>query len=76
MSEDGLYSVAGVAAKIGVTPGFVRNWVTTGLLPTAVKGGTIKGNWFRLDEALVQKLLEAKNKRITPNKIFDKSHKQ
>ena len=73
--EDGLYSVIGVADKIGVTPGLVRNWVSTGLLPVASKEGKMKGNWFKLDDGLIQKLLDAKNRRLAPNKRLEINQK-
>ena len=63
--DDGLYSVRGVAEKLGVKPALVNNWAVTGLLPVAEGGGsgTTRSRWFRLDDELVEKLQAAKKER-------------
>ena len=62
--SDGLYSVHGVAETLGVRPALVINWANTGLLPTADGGGTTRARWFRLDEAIIELLKVAKEKRL------------
>lgn len=63
MRADGLYSLRGIAEKLGVKPALVSNWASTGILPVAEGGETTKARWFKLDDALIQKLITAKEKR-------------
>jgi DNA invertase Pin-like site-specific DNA recombinase len=57
--EDGLYSVHGVARRLGVTPGQVRNWVTKGHLePADGGGGPGSPLWFELDAKTTKALAE------------------
>lgn len=63
--EDGLYSVRGVAEKLQVKPALVLNWANTGLLPVVAGGKSTKALWFRLDEEIIKKLLDAKLKRYS-----------
>jgi len=63
MRADGLYSLRGIAEKLGVKPALVSNWASTGMLPVAEGGETTKARWFKLDDALIQKLIAAKEKR-------------
>jgi len=63
--EDGLYSVHGVAEKIGVTPALVINWASTGVLPVQDDGGgKTRARWFKLDDEITAKLKVAKAKRF------------
>jgi hypothetical protein len=53
--DNGLLSVRGVAARLGVSIGAVRHWVEDGLLaPT--EGGRGRPLWFALDEATLRRL--------------------
>lgn len=66
---DGLYSVRGVAEKLDVKPALVLTWANTGLLPVVAGGGTTKARWFRLDEAIIERLRIAKAKRYAMSGI-------
>ena len=57
---DGMYSVYGVAAVLGVRPGLVRCWIRHGWLQAVEGSGTGHAQWFRLDEETVCRLKEAK----------------
>jgi hypothetical protein len=63
--EDGLYSVHGVAARLGVKPGTVRYWIRNGWLKAVEGKGTGHSQWFRLDEEDLRGLQEAKRRRDT-----------
>jgi hypothetical protein len=57
--SDGLYSVMGVARRLGVTPGQVRNWVAKGHLKAADGGGGPGSPlWFKLDGESLKALTE------------------
>jgi DNA invertase Pin-like site-specific DNA recombinase len=55
--EDGLYSMHGVSARLGIAEGTVRDWYKKGLLE-AVEGGRGQGDarWFRIDEATLERI--------------------
>lgn len=72
--EDGLYSVRGVAEKLGVKPSLVHNWASTGLLPVIEGGGTTKPRWFRLDELTFEKLLAAKKARYEISRMSEEQN--
>lgn len=56
--DDGLYSVYGVADKVGATPSQVRFWTTRGSITPAEGGGHGRPLWFELDDKVVKKLKE------------------
>lgn len=60
--EDGLWSVRGVAAEVGVKPSLVRYWTRTGVLEPAEVGGPGRPHWFLMDRATLERLLEAKRR--------------
>ena len=62
--EDGLYSLRGVAARLGVAPGVVYGWRRDGLLEPAAGGGIGHDLWFRLDAATVKALKADKNHHL------------
>lgn len=68
---DGLYSVRGVAERLGVKPALVANWANTGLLAVAEGGKTTKARWFHLDDTTIEKLLKAKDKKQNISKNID-----
>jgi DNA invertase Pin-like site-specific DNA recombinase len=53
---DGMLSVHGVAARIGVAPSMVRMWRTQGLITAVEGGGTGKDLWFELTPEVEQEL--------------------
>jgi DNA invertase Pin-like site-specific DNA recombinase len=53
---DGLVSVRGIAAHLGVTPAVVRHWVAAGLLEPVIPGGPGRPAWYRLDAATRKRL--------------------
>lgn len=59
---DGLCSVQAVALKLGVRPSLVRQWARTGVLEPAIVGGPGRPHWFRIDPAILERLLEAKRR--------------
>lgn len=62
---DGLYSVHGVAARMGVTDHIVRYWIEKGWLEGA-EGGSGRAWWFRLDRATLGRLRAAKARGYGP----------
>jgi hypothetical protein len=56
---DGLYSVRGVAARLGVTIAAARSWVRRGRLRSRVGGGAGRARWFELDRGTVLRLRAA-----------------
>jgi DNA invertase Pin-like site-specific DNA recombinase len=54
--SDGLYSIRGVAAELGVTVAAVQSWVNRGRLRSRVGGGAGRARWFKLDQATVLRL--------------------
>jgi len=57
---DGMYSLQGVSAHLGVVPAVVRQWLRIGLLEAAEGGGTGRTMWFVLDRATLARLQAAK----------------
>jgi hypothetical protein len=60
---DGLYSIHGVAAVYGVSPGIVHYWARKGWLPIAEPGRHGCSHWIRLDEATVGQVERATGRR-------------
>jgi DNA invertase Pin-like site-specific DNA recombinase len=60
---DGLYSVRGVAARMGVTEGIVCRWIQMGWLVPVVRG---RPRWFKLDDATLERLHAAKARGYGP----------
>lgn len=70
---DGLYSVRGVAAVLGVTKGVVRFWIEKGKLQGVDGGGYGHPWWFKLDRATIKRL---KSKRLKGPRAQDgKQHR-
>jgi len=70
--SDGLYSVHGIAARFGVTPGRVRDWVRVGLLQVTEGGGKPRhAMWFKLDQATEQRLEQEAAKLSAQNRGVD-----
>jgi hypothetical protein len=63
---DGLYSVHGVAALLGVTEHIVRYWVQKAWLKVAERGHH-RELWFRLDRATLRRLKTAKTHGYGPS---------
>jgi DNA invertase Pin-like site-specific DNA recombinase len=69
---DGLFSLRGVATKLGVSRWAVRYWIAEGLL-TAVEGGRGRECWFLLDAPTLERLkpaiakTTARMSRLTPS---------
>jgi DNA invertase Pin-like site-specific DNA recombinase len=57
--SDGLYSIRGVAARLGVTVATARSWVQRGRLRSRVGGGAGRARWFELDRGTVLRLRSA-----------------
>ena len=57
--SDGLFSLRGVAKRLGVDPKTVRRWVKAGLLKPAAGGGRGCPLWFDLDAATARRLKSA-----------------
>jgi DNA invertase Pin-like site-specific DNA recombinase len=53
---DGLYSVHGVAATLGVTEAVVHSWIEQGKLQGVEGGGQGRPWWFKLDRATLKRL--------------------
>jgi DNA invertase Pin-like site-specific DNA recombinase len=53
---DGLYSMHGVAALLGVTQPVVRSWVEKGWLRGVEGGSSGSPRWFRLDRSTLKRL--------------------
>ena len=53
---DGLYSIRGVAARLGVTVAAARSWAQRGQLCSRVGGGTGRARWFELDRGTLLRL--------------------
>jgi hypothetical protein len=54
--SDGLYSIRGVAAELGVSVAAVQSWVKRGRLRSCAGGGSGRAHWFELDQATVLRL--------------------
>jgi len=53
--RDGMYSIHGVAERLGVSESVVRGWVARGEIQAASGGGQGRPRWFSLDaEALAR----------------------
>jgi hypothetical protein len=70
---DGLLSVRGVAAKLGVSQYAVRHWIEKGLL-TPAEGGGVRARWFVLDAATVERLKPALAKTTPRTSRLGSSH--
>ncbi|WP_437647711.1 recombinase family protein [Sorangium sp. So ce362] len=57
--SDGLYSIRGVAARLGVTVAAARSWVRRGQLRSRVGGGAGRARWFELDRGTLLRLRAA-----------------
>jgi hypothetical protein len=67
---DGLYSVRGVAARLGVPVGAARSWVQRGRLSSSAGGGSGRARWFELDRATILRL---KALKVRENKRHERS---
>lgn len=65
---DGLYSVHGVAARLGVTEAVVHSWVEQGKLQGVEGGGHGHPWWFKLDRATLKKLKAARDQNEKPSR--------
>ena len=61
--SDGLYSIRGIAAELGVTVAAVQSWVNRGRLRSRVGGGAGRARWFELDQATVLRLKKSPEAR-------------
>jgi hypothetical protein len=64
---DGLYSLHGVAALLGVTEPTVRSWVEKGWLRCVEGGGPGSPRWFRLDRSTLKQLRATRNRGNEPS---------
>jgi len=64
--KDGLYSLRGVASRLGVTDDIVRYWIEKGWLEGAEGGGPGRAWWFKLDREAVKRLEAAKVRGYGP----------
>jgi hypothetical protein len=71
--EDGLYSMRGVAAELGVTRNIVTYWVAKGWLESEEGGGRGRRRWFRLDEHTRERLEDIKERGLGPRSIASSS---
>jgi len=58
---EGLCSLHGVAAAVGVKPAVVRAWVRDGVLEPLRRGGPGHPSWYKLDKATVDRLRAIKS---------------
>lgn len=63
--NDGLLSVHGVAAQLGVAPGMVRAWRAQGLIAPVEGCGTGKDQWFNLTPELERDLRARKDRSVS-----------
>ncbi|WPB72629.1 recombinase family protein [Archangium violaceum] len=64
---DGLYSLHGVAALLGVTEPVVRSWVEKGWLRCVEGGGPGSSQWFRLDRSTLKRLRATRSRGNEPS---------
>lgn len=64
---DGLYSMHGVAALLGVTEPVVRSWVEKGWLRCVEGGGPGSPRWFRLDRSTLKRLRATRSRGNEPS---------
>jgi len=64
---DGLYSLHGVAALLGVTEPVVRSWVEKGWLRGVEGGGRGSPRWFRLDRSTLKRLRATRSRGNEPS---------
>lgn len=64
---DGLYSMHGVAALLGVTEPVVRSWVEKGWLRCVEGGGSGSPRWFRLDRSTLKRLRATSSRGDEPS---------
>jgi DNA invertase Pin-like site-specific DNA recombinase len=64
---DGLYSMHGVAALLGVTEPMVRSWVEKGWLRCVEGSGPGTSRWFRLDRSTLKRLRATKSRGNEPS---------
>ncbi len=71
--SDGLYSLRGVAKRLGVRAGAVHYWVARGWLVPSARSGPGPTAWFKLDDATIARLedLNVKKKWVTPPQRSD-----
>ena len=58
--DDGLLSLRGVAAELGVTQSIAKSWSLLGLLVPIVEGGAGRPAWYQLDDETRTRLEHAK----------------
>jgi DNA invertase Pin-like site-specific DNA recombinase len=68
--SDGLYSVHGVAARLGVTECVVRYWVRTGRLKRVAAASRGRARWYDLSPGTIKRLQRAMARR----RGFDAGH--
>jgi hypothetical protein len=74
---DGLYSVRGVAARFGVTPGIVRYWVEKGwLVGIREDGAPGRPLWFHLDRVTVRRIEDVKMRGYGPDGLQRRFHSE
>ena len=71
--HDGLFSLRGVATKLGVSLRAVRYWIEEGLL-TPAEGGRSRARWFALDAPTVERLKPAVAKATARISRLPSSH--
>lgn len=54
--SDGLFSIGGVAERLGVARKTVSGWIRTGRLPVTEGGGRGRPVWFKLDDETLARL--------------------
>jgi len=62
---DGLYSVMGLARRLGVSESIVRGWAVRGVIHAAAGGGQGRPRWFAVDDAAIAEL--AARREATPD---------
>jgi DNA invertase Pin-like site-specific DNA recombinase len=66
--QDGLYSIRGVAAKLGVAENAVRYWIRRGWLKVTEGGSRGRPCWFQLDDLLVRRLGKLRDEHTVGNR--------
>lgn len=64
---DGLYSVRGVARRLGVSENAVRHWIQRGWLKITDGGSRGRPCWFRLDDLVVRRLTKLREAHTRAN---------
>jgi hypothetical protein len=63
-SQDGLWSVHAVAARVGAPIGVVRLWMRTGVLEPVRRGGPGRPAWFNIDDATLERLRRVRSEML------------